>query len=143
MPARTYPERELRGVIEQVNNDGAKVGGEWVNYGNYYAGERPGIGTVVVVTVKGKFVESLTVVGKASVSGPVQGQQTPSGSNYGSDDTVKRISRAVAVKAAIDMLTPGSKVALTLFAVTSLAEEIEPWLTDFSVQADGSEEAPF
>jgi hypothetical protein len=63
-PKRVYEERTLTGEIEATARDGSgfKIAGEWVSYGDYYQGIRPGRGQVVVAVAKGRFLRRLTVL---------------------------------------------------------------------------------
>lgn len=146
MPAgKVYPVRELRGVVEATNADGAKIGEDWVSYGSYFTGERARKGDVVVVSAKGKFVESLTIVGSArgTSEDPSEGSVQAVARDETPGSTNQRIARQVALKAAVGTLS-GGKALATPAAVLELSTVYDAYLNDFGMpDVDADEEAPF
>jgi hypothetical protein len=58
-----YPERTEQGTVEAQNDRGIKVGGSWYDFGNFYEGERPGVGQEVELVARGRFIRSLKIDG--------------------------------------------------------------------------------
>ena len=77
---QAYPERTEQGPVEAQNDRGIKVAGSWYDFGNFYEGERPGVGQAVELVARGRFIRSLKIDGvEAGGSAPRSGGGPASG----------------------------------------------------------------
>lgn len=144
------PTQTIRGTVEQVNDKGVKIAGEWYNYSQFKTFDIPSVGDAVELKVGGKsgtWIYELKFLTRGGVS--TENNHSEVNMDYQKYQKEKdlRMVKMSALKSAVEFLKEkknGKKDLKPIDAIT-VAKEFEEYLLGNPVldEEPGDEDVPF